>query len=69
MDLGSGIQLVMQNEVEPATFEASAITLTFPCLSWVSANGGYAYNTAIGQRWRSQTTKCHDLLDLDSTIF
>ena len=53
MDLGRGIQLVMQDVVEPARFEASAISLTFPCLSWVSANGGYAYDTAIGQLWRS----------------
>ena len=50
MDLGGRKEFVVQHIVEAAVFEASSVGLAFPCLSRISANGRYAYNTTTGQR-------------------
>lgn len=34
----------MQDIVKAAMFVTSAVGLAFPCLSWISANGRYAYD-------------------------
>ncbi len=54
MDLSGRIKTVVENVVQAAAFEPSAIGLAFPCLSWISANGGYTYDTTIRQCWCSQ---------------
>lgn len=49
MNLGCWVKAVVKDVVEPAAFETSAVGLAFPCLSWISANGRYAYNAVMGQ--------------------
>ena len=45
MDLGSGVEAIMQNVIEPVMFEAGAISLACPRPSGIGADGGYADNT------------------------
>lgn len=49
MDLGGIVGIiksVVQYVVESAVLKASAVGLALPRFSCISANGGYAYNTA-----------------------
>ena len=52
MDLGDRVETIVKNFIEPV-FETSAVSPACPCLSWISANGRYAYDTAMGQRLSS----------------